>query len=181
MPKVVVLLQDGFETVEALQPVDYFRRAGFDVTTVSLEADKFVTSAQKVTVVADSSQQEVDFSTVDVIFMPGGQIQPEKYLQLKEVLDAHYAAGKTLAAICAAPQVFARLGYLQGKDGVIYPTMHKELTDYQARFVDKPVVLTDNLVMGRSVDAAADFAYAVIAKVAGQATADEVKAQNFYY
>ena len=48
---VYVFLADGFETVEALCPVDVMRRAGLCVKTVSLNKNKYVKSRQDVTVV----------------------------------------------------------------------------------------------------------------------------------
>ena len=51
--KVIVFLAEGFETVEALIPVDYLRRAKADVVTYSWNNERKVTSAQNVTVLAD--------------------------------------------------------------------------------------------------------------------------------
>ena len=53
MSKIFLFLADGFETVEALAPVDVMRRAGLDVVTISIMGRKEVVSAQGVTVVAD--------------------------------------------------------------------------------------------------------------------------------
>ena len=54
MSRVCVFLADGFETVEALAPVDIMRRAGIEVVTVSIMGRREVVSAQSVTVVADT-------------------------------------------------------------------------------------------------------------------------------
>ena len=54
MSKIYLFLADGFETVEALAPVDVMRRAGIEVVTVSIMGRKEVVSAQDVTVLADT-------------------------------------------------------------------------------------------------------------------------------
>ena len=38
MTKVAVVFADGFEEIEALSPVDVFRRAGFDCSMLGLES-----------------------------------------------------------------------------------------------------------------------------------------------
>jgi S-ribosylhomocysteine lyase LuxS involved in autoinducer biosynthesis len=51
--KVIVLLANGFEEVEALTPVDVLRRAGAEVRTLSIHKEEKVTGAHAVTVMAD--------------------------------------------------------------------------------------------------------------------------------
>jgi putative intracellular protease/amidase len=45
--KVYLFLAEGFEEIEAIAPVDIFRRAGIETITVSISSDKIVTGAQK--------------------------------------------------------------------------------------------------------------------------------------
>ena len=54
MSKIYLFLADGFETVEALAPVDVMRRAGLEVVTTSIMGRKEVTSGHGVAVVADA-------------------------------------------------------------------------------------------------------------------------------
>ena len=58
MSKIYLFLADGFETVEALAPVDVMRRAGIEVVTVSIMGRKEVVSAQDVTVLADTLYED---------------------------------------------------------------------------------------------------------------------------
>ena len=67
MKKVYVFLADGFETVEALAPVDVMRRAGLDVVTVSIMGRKDVVSAQNVTVVADELYETIACAGADAV------------------------------------------------------------------------------------------------------------------
>ena len=52
MKKVYVFLADGFEDVEALIPVDVWRRGGLDVVTVSISDFPLVRSAHGVNICA---------------------------------------------------------------------------------------------------------------------------------
>jgi len=53
MKKVLIHLADGFEEVEAITPIDVLRRAGCEVTTVSVTGEREVTSTRGVTILAD--------------------------------------------------------------------------------------------------------------------------------
>ena len=54
MAKTAIFLADGFEEIEALTVVDLLRRAGIDITTVSIMGKKEVTGSHNITVLADT-------------------------------------------------------------------------------------------------------------------------------
>lgn len=54
-----IILADGFETIEALTPLDVLRRCGVEVTTISLNQTSTVRSSHGVTVEADTTMQEI--------------------------------------------------------------------------------------------------------------------------
>ena len=51
--KVYLFLAEGFEEIEALTVVDLLRRAGIDITMVSIEKELFVTGAHQIKIKAD--------------------------------------------------------------------------------------------------------------------------------
>ena len=53
-----IILADGFETIEALTPLDVLRRCGVEVTTISLNKTRSVRSSHGVTVEADATMEE---------------------------------------------------------------------------------------------------------------------------
>ena len=53
-----IILADGFETIEALTPLDVLRRCGVEVTTISLNQTRAVRSSHGVTVEADARMEE---------------------------------------------------------------------------------------------------------------------------
>ena len=104
MSKIYLFLADGFETVEALAPVDVMRRAGLEVVTTSIMGRKEVASAHGVAVVADALFEEVDFTDAAALVLPGGGVGTDNlsaYEPLRALLKEAAAAGKLLAAICA--------------------------------------------------------------------------------
>ena len=128
--KHYVFLANGFEDLEALSVIDIMRRAGLDVVTVSINDTNVVTSAHNVPMVADILLAEVDFTTEGYLILPGGMPGTTNLWEcttLCEQVKAHAEVGLPVAAICAAPLIFGRLGILEGKNATCYPGFEGEL------------------------------------------------------
>ena len=63
MKNVLLFLADGFEEIEALATVDVLRRAGVQVTTVSINPTELVTGAHGIPVMADVVYELAEFHT----------------------------------------------------------------------------------------------------------------------
>ena len=64
--KAYIFLADGFEEIEAIAPIDIFRRAGIEVTTVSISSDKTVKGAHGIIVTADNLFDDSNFSDNEI-------------------------------------------------------------------------------------------------------------------
>lgn len=126
MSKIAIFLANGFEEIEGLTVVDICRRCGLTIDMVSITEEKQVMGSHKIPVTADMTLSQVDFEDYDCLVLPGGG-QGTKNLEACEVLmqqvDAFYAAGKYIAAICAAPSIFGHRGILQGKEPAPIPAL----------------------------------------------------------
>ena len=60
------------EECEALLVVDLLRRAKVEVTIASATGSRAITSSHKVHITADALAEEVDYSDVDMVVLPGG-------------------------------------------------------------------------------------------------------------
>ena len=155
-------LATGFEDIEALAPLDIIRRAGLDITTVSITDDKVVYSAHGVGVLADAILSEVDLAGADMLVLPGGlpgSTNLDECEPLRQAILKHHAEGKPLAAICAAPMVSGHLGILQGVKATCYPGVQSQLNgaEYTADIVTKD----GQFITGRGPAAAMEFGYAI--------------------
>ena len=72
MSKLYIFLADGFEEIEGLTVVDILRRAGVEVTTVSIMGKKTIVGAHKITLEADEVFEDCNFSDGDMFVLPGG-------------------------------------------------------------------------------------------------------------
>lgn len=181
--KVALFLAQGFEIIEALTVVDLCRRAGIVIDTVSITEDKQVESSHQITVLADKTFQEVDFSQVSMLVLPGGMpgtLNLENYAPLMEQLDEFYAQGRLISAICAAPSIFAHRGYLKGKDACSFPSYESHLTEAGACVNQNEVTVTDHMIMARGMGCAIPFGLAIVEKLCGKETAMDIKEKIIY-
>ena len=72
MSKAVVFFADGTEECEALLVVDLLRRAKVEVIVASAMGRRELVSSHKIHLTADALAEEVDYSDVDMVVLPGG-------------------------------------------------------------------------------------------------------------
>ena len=175
---VYILLAPGFEEAEALTPADLLRRADIETALVSLRGDT-VTGSHGITVAADLSLDSVDLSKAEMVVLPGGGMgvknlgaEPAVETLVKEAMDREL----WVAAICAAPTLLGRWGYLIGKEAVCYPGMEGQLAGAQARPDVACGVVTDGrIITGRAAGSAFDFGLALVEALKGKGAAEQVR------
>lgn len=181
MSKVYVFLADGFEEIEGLTVVDLLRRAGEDVTTVSIMGRKEVEGSHNIKVQADEIFEKMDFEDGTMLVLPGG-MPGTKYLgiykPLTELLVEWNAKDRIIGAICAAPSVLGDLGLLHGREAVCYPGFEERLTG--ATIGDGAVAVSGNITTSRGLGTAIDFALSLICQLQGEEKAEEIKKSVIY-
>lgn len=169
--KVLCLLADGFEEVETITPVDLLRRAGVEVVMASLRKQT-VTGRCGIRVSADALLDQVSPETFDLLLIPGGPGVAElrKDGRAAALAADFHQAGKTVAAICAAPLVLKDAGLLDGRNFTAHFSVHTELPGVSP---DR-VVRDENLITSRGAGTALDFGLALVTLLMGETAADEV-------
>jgi len=176
MKKIFLFLATGFQETEAIAPVTICRRAGIDIKTVSITGNILIESALGVTVKADMLFDEANLDEADMLVMPGGMpgsTNLSDFLPLKEAIMRHYQRGKTLAAICAAPLIYGRLGLMKGIQATCYPGFEGELTG--AVTTGGTIEVDGQFITGHGPGAALDFGYAIVEYLLGSEVVKEVK------
>ena len=175
--KNFLFLADGFEEIEALATVDILRRAGMDVTTVSIKHDHIVKGAHGVPVVADVTFKEADFNGSDWLILPGGMpgaSHLHEFGALNDLLKVHATKGR-IAAICASPAVvLAPTGLLNGKKATCYPGFEDALVQGGAEPQNERVVVAGNILTANGPASATPFALEIIRLTKGHEAAAQV-------
>lgn len=173
--RIYLFLAEGFEEMEAVVPMDVFRRAGIDLVTVSITDDLKVCGAHGVCVLADKTFAELSFDGDFMIFLPGGMpgtTNLDNHAGLKLLISAHHAKGNKVAAICAAPSILGKMGLLKGREAICYPGF-EQLLEGAVVSADK-VVSSGNIFTAKGPGVALPFALKLVEELKGAKIAGDV-------
>lgn len=181
MSKAVIFFAEGTEECEALLPLDLLRRAGVDVVLASVTNALTVVSSHGVRILADALANDVDYTKVDMLVLPGGMpgtVRLGECRIVTETIAAFLQQGKLVAAICAAPSILSQMGLLVGRTATAHADFRDKLTG--AIVVDEEVVEDGNLITSYGLGGALPFALALVRRLAGVAEAERIRAAVEY-
>jgi 4-methyl-5(b-hydroxyethyl)-thiazole monophosphate biosynthesis len=172
MKTACVLLADGFEEVEATTPIDYLRRAGIEVHILGVTGRK-VSGSHGIKIEAELGSEGFN-RDFDCVVVPGGTRGADNLAaspMAVYLIKRHFASGKLVAAICAAPAVVlhSACDILRGRRFTCYPGLEAKVEG--ASFSAERVVVDGNLITSRSAGTAGEFARAVVLALQGEAAA----------
>lgn len=179
MTSAYVFLADGFEEIEAITPIDLLRRAGVEVTTISIGDSLEVKGSHGVTVIADRLFSGVETSPLpSAVVLPGGGEGAKNLANhegLVSLIKKQFSEGALVAAICASPAVvLSKCGVLEGKNWTCYPGMEKDLSCGTHR--PERVVCDGNLITSRGAGTAIEFSLALIERLVSKAASEKIRA-----
>jgi len=175
MKKIAVHLAEGFEEIEAISIIDVLRRANLTVEIVSITGKREVSGSHKICVTADVLFEDLDYSLIDMIVLPGGMpgsANLKAHSGLREQILNFNDADKLLGAICAAPMVLGNLGLLKGKEATCYPGVEDEL--HGAIITGEDVEIAGNIITGKGAGVAIKFALKIVEMLIDKSFADQL-------
>ena len=173
MKRVLCILENGFEEIEVITPVDLLRRAGVEVVMAGVSGTE-VTGKCGVKVGADVLLADASVDGFDVLLLPGGPA----VLALRGnpavigLIRQFHGDGKLIAAICAAPLLLKDAGVLGDVNFTAHFSTAAELPD----LVDARSVYDGKLLTSRGAGTALEFGLALVGILAGLKAKDEVAA-----
>jgi 4-methyl-5(b-hydroxyethyl)-thiazole monophosphate biosynthesis len=162
--RVLIVLAQGCEELEAVTVIDLLRRAGVQAVTAGLDALP-VRASRGVVLVPDTTLDAALEQEFDMVVLPGGLPGADNLagdVRVIELLRRMAAAGKFTCAICAAPTVLARAGVLAGKRATGYPGMLEKMGLKDVTCTGEAVVCDGKVITSRGPGTAMDFALALI-------------------
>ncbi len=180
MSSALVLLSPGFEEIEAVTIIDLLRRGDIEVTVAGLQKE-WVGGSHHIAIRPDVYYLNVNPNDFDWLILPGGQPGTNHLKEDSHVLQwvkQRFGSEKKLAAICAAPTVFATAGIADGLKLTSYPSEREIFKN--SRYLEESVVRDGNILTSRGVGTAIEFSLALIADLKGKEKADEVRRRILY-
>jgi 4-methyl-5(b-hydroxyethyl)-thiazole monophosphate biosynthesis len=176
MKKVLVVLAEGSEELEAVSIIDVLRRAKARLDVVSV-GDLEVTCSKGLRLSCEKRIEEVIDEEYDLIAIPGGMPGAQNLSASAPfigLLRRHLQRGGLVGAICAAPAVVLEpLRATSGKRVTCHPAFRHLLK--AGTYDDSPVVVDGNLITGKGAGHAIAFALRLLETLFDPETVEEVK------
>jgi protease I len=153
--RVAILVTDGFEQSELVEPRTALETAGARTTLVSPKSetvrawdeDDFGDTFNVDLALSDASPE-----SFDALLLPGGVMNPDHLRMSPEAVQFvihFFEAGKPVAAICHGPQLLIEADVVRGRKLTSYPSLKTDLRNAGAEWVDEAVVTDQGLVTSR--------------------------------
>lgn len=177
MPKrVMVVLAEGSEELEAVAVIDILRRAKAELDVVAV-GEKVLSLSKGLRIVAEKSLSEVKDSLYDAIVLPGGMPGSENLRDSKELIEIlrrHLLNGSIIAAICASPAlVLDYHGLTAGRRISCHPSFSHAVKN--GIYVDQPVTVDGNIITAKGAGYSIEFALKLLEVLFPSDIVDEVK------
>ncbi len=176
---IYVLMVDGFEEIEAIEPIDIMRRAGLNVLTVGVNGE-MVNGAHNITIKTDILIDDINKEDMELLMLPGGagHTKLDKDERVHSLIDYANKEGIYIAAICASPSIIGKKGLLKGKKATCFPGFEEYLIG--AEVVSCSVVTDGKIITGRGAGAAADFGFEIVRLLKNKEESDSLKGTMQY-
>jgi protease I len=158
--KVAILVEDGFEQVELIEPKKALDEAGAKTSLVSPKRELVRGWNHK----EWGDQLPVD-QPLGALLLPGGVINPDRLRMQPKAVDfvrAFFDAGKPVAAICHGPWTIIEAGQARGRKVASWPSLKTDLRNAGAEWMDQESVVDGDLVSARRPDDIPAFNHAMI-------------------
>jgi len=156
--RIAILATDGVEQVEMTEPRKALDAAGAKTELVSpangkLQAWQHLDKGDKFAV--DVELDAADPNNYDALVLPGGVANPDQLRLMPKAVQfvrSFFEQDKPVAAICHAPWMLVEADVVRGRTVTSWPSLHTDLNNAGAKWVDREVVEDDGLVTSRKPD-----------------------------
>ena len=162
--EIAILAADLYEDIELLYPYYRLIEAGHEPEIVGCESGVTHTGKRGTIVETTASAHDVSADDFAAVVIPGGY-SPDKMRRcppMVELVHEAGASGRPVAAICHGPWMLASAGLLEGRRATAFHSIHDDVVNAGAEWVDAAAVVDGNVLTSRSPDDLPDFMKALL-------------------
>lgn len=153
--RVAILVAEGFEQSEMLEPRKALEEAGAQTSIVSpakgeVQGWKHFDKGERFNVDVEIDAAQAD--DYDALLLPGGVANPDQLRMNPKAVQfvrQFVESGKPIGVICHGPWTLIEAGVVKGRTMTSWPSLKTDLTNAGARWVDQEVVTDRGLVSSR--------------------------------
>jgi len=153
--RVAILVADGFEQSELLEPKKALEAAGAKTSIISPEDGSVKGWSEKQwgkSLPVDVPLNSATADNFDALLLPGGVMNPDKLRMTPaavQFVKAFTDAGKPVAAICHGPWTLVEAGAVRGRKLTSWPSLQTDIRNAGGTWTDEAVVVDKGLVTSR--------------------------------
>ena len=161
--KLLMLFADNFEDVEAIATYDVLSRGKIEVDACSVMPNNKVHMKCGHDIFVKYNIKDIIKEEYDGLIIPGGPASFTILNNMKVVDDLiryFVDSNKLVSAICAAPHLVGRLGYLKNRNYTVHPGFEDQIIG--GKYLrDKGVVVDGNFITAKSMYYSIEFGLAI--------------------
>jgi len=155
--RVALLVYDLFEQAEFEGPLAAFHKAGVPTRVISAGRHKKLQAMQH-NHLGDTFQADDRIDTVrpndfNALVLPGGVLNADQLRMVEAArswVNEFVDNGRLIAAICHAPWLLVSADVVEERRLTSYFTLQDDIRNAGGEWVDRPVVVDDNLITSRT-------------------------------
>ena len=150
--KVAVLVEDQYQVLEVWYPYLRLREEGVKTVLVGTGAKKQYASKEGYPAPEELSIKKAKTKDFAAVIIPGGYAPDylRRYEKINSFVRNMFNEGKLVASICHGGWVLVSAGVLKGKKATSFSAIKDDVKHAGAKFIDKEVVVDDNLITSRN-------------------------------
>jgi protease I len=153
--KVAILVAEGFEQSEMVEPRKALEQAGAQTAIVSpaqgeVQGWNHYDKAERFHVDVPIAQANAE--DYDALLLPGGVANPDQLRtnsKAVQFVKQFFESGKPVGVICHGPWTLIEAGVVEGRTMTSWPSLKTDLVNAGAKWVDEEVVTDKGLVSSR--------------------------------
>ena len=169
--RVAILVAEGFEQSEMVEPRTALEKAGAETEIVSPAKDEVqgwnhFEKGDRFNVDVDIDQAQAD--DYDALLLPGGVANPDQLRtnpKAVEFVKQFVDSAKPVGVICHGPWTLIEAGVVKGRTMTSWPSLKTDLSNAGANWVDQEVVTDKGLVSSRKPDDLPAFSRKLIEEI----------------